>query len=98
MEVETHVVHLEDDVAWQPGGAEPGAKRRTHEESTRKQRNSAANHRNPSKQQQQLSTHHAWALDEPCRTDADMAAALPGTLRQATIRSKKKEKTSPVAV
>jgi len=42
--------------------------------------------------------NHAWALDEPCRTDADIAAALPGTLRQATIRSKKKEKTSPVAV
>jgi len=42
--------------------------------------------------QQPLSTHHAWALDEPCRTDADMAAALPGTLRQATIRSKKKQK------
>lgn len=49
-------------------------------------RNPASNHRNSS------TTHHAWALDEPCRTDADMAAvALPSTLRQATIRDRRKK-------
>jgi hypothetical protein len=59
---------------------------------TRKQRNSASNHRNSNSQHQRRSlvtTHHAWPLVEPCRTDDDMAVALPATLRQATIRNEK---------
>lgn len=101
MEVEGHVVHLEDDVAGQARGAEPGARYGTHRQhdghARGKQRNPAWN-RNTGRNSNSTAsgahylTHHAWPLDEPCRTDDDMAAALAATLSQATTTIRKEER------
>jgi hypothetical protein len=70
VEVEGHVVHLEHDVARQSGGAEPGTESKSR--AKKKKTDEACTIPHPATRTN--STHHAWPLDEPCRTDA-MATA-----------------------